>query len=161
TALELWLYERSVEVAAHPDEALIELAHVAQLTRTVGVPTADRLGQLADGSGGDEREALLEQATIHLTSRSERYLKVPASAGFSHWTWRLPDRKGHRMMVAARRVSRYEPLLRWWLNLHTRFDLPEEVALRPQDGAPLPNGVSAVHVITDAVYDPTSDRTTI
>jgi len=71
---------------------------------------------------------LPESATIHLQPRSQRFVRVPTSGGFSHWTWTLPNVKGHRMMVAARRVSRYEPLLRWWLNIHTRFDLPEEIA---------------------------------
>lgn len=123
-ALEKWLSHRSVMPSADAAAKWVELAHVSHLTRLVGVPTADRLG---DRSGAEA----FDNCTVRLQPRAERFVRVPASAGLSHWAWPLPDRKGHRIMAAARRVSRYEPLLRWWLNLHTRFDLPEEVPLGP------------------------------
>lgn len=142
-AAQAWLGYRSIEV---PEDAAIrsgELAHLRHLAQLVGVPTADRLGapKVAPAAG-------LDNGTVRAQPRAERFVRVPAAAGLSHWTWTLPDRKGHRMMAAARRVSRYEPLLRWWLNLHTRFDLPYE---KLPDGTQPPGWRM---VTLDPVHDP-------
>ena len=114
-------------ITVTPAEREAELAYIVHMTRLVGVPLASRFGVVEGSSaaGGVPRGG-----TLRVQPRSDRFVRVPASAGFSHWSWTLPDRKGHRMLVAARSVSRYEQLLRWWLNLHTRFDLAEEVALK-------------------------------
>lgn len=130
--LQKWLKQRSIDTAAAPEEALFELAHVAHLVRLVGVPTAKAQGVPETKSAPHRSEEKLPDwvATLAFQPASQRFIRVPASASFSHFSWKLPDRKGHRILVGARRVSRYEPLLRWWRNYHFRFDLPEEVSLR-------------------------------
>ncbi len=126
-ALEAWLSNRSIKLADAAEEKRVELMYLAHMTRLVGVPHPSRFGAK---TGPSDSPGLPRGSELRLQPRSDRFVRVPASAGFSHWSWTLPDRKGHRMLVAARRVSRYEPLLRWWLNFHTRFNLAEEVALR-------------------------------
>ncbi len=130
TPLEKWLDCRAIVPAKSVDgeEKQRELEYITQATRLVGVPHARRFGKRADAT--EAVDGVQIGGTLRLQPSSERFVRVPASAGFSHWSWTLPDRKGHRLLAAARRVSRYEPLLRWWLNLHTRFDLPEEVSLK-------------------------------
>ncbi|MDA7978296.1 MAG: hypothetical protein MPJ50_05940 [Pirellulales bacterium] len=132
--LRAWLTYRSI-VPTETDnpaddginpESLVELLHVAQLTRLAGVPTTNRFGEPTEDA---QTAAVRESSVQRLQPRSERFLTVPSSAGFSHASWVLPDRKGHRMLAAARRVSRYEPLLRWDQLRHFRLDLPEEISL--------------------------------
>jgi len=139
-ALKEWLTNRSIKLAHEilttdskeerakkEQENHRELEYIVHMTQLVGVPEPSRFGTVEVSEAAPP--TVPSGGTLRLQPRSDRFVRVPASAGFSHWSWTLPDRKGHRMLVAARRVSRYEPLLRWWLNLHTRFDLPEEVAL--------------------------------
>ncbi len=129
-AIEKWLDNRSIKLALADSEKQRELEYLTHMTQLVGVPHSSRFGTLDNPAEAlDAAPVVPHGGELRLQPRSDRFVRVPASAGFSHWSWTLPDRKGHRMLVAARRVSRYEPLLRWWLNLHTRFDLPEEVAL--------------------------------
>lgn len=140
-ALKKWLKNRSIKLAQEvlPTDSLEEkarkeqenqreLEYIVHMTQLVGVPEPSRYGTVVGNT--DPPPALPRGGELRLQPRSDRFVRVPASAGFSHWSWTLPDRKGHRMLVAARRVSRYEPLLRWSLNLHTRFDLAEEVPLK-------------------------------
>jgi len=144
-ALKGWLTNRGLTLAQSADEELIELAYVTHLTRLAGVPT-DVVGQLVvktPSSIASTPEKLVSQP-IRLQPSSDRFVRVPASATFAHWSWTLPDRKGHRMMVAARRVSRYEPLLRWWLNRNERFDIPDEVPLTDKSGLIESHKLSAV-----------------
>lgn len=54
---------------------------------------------------------------------------VPASAGLSHSVWDAPDRRGHRFRVSVRRVSRYEPLVRWWKRLHRPIEIPNDMII--------------------------------
>ena len=44
---------------------------------------------------------------------SRRWQTAPAVGGWSHLLLPMQDRLGQKMFVAARRVSRYEPFLRW------------------------------------------------
>lgn len=44
---------------------------------------------------------------------SRRWQTTPAVGGWSHVLLPIQDRLGQKMFVAARRVSRYEPFLRW------------------------------------------------
>ena len=44
---------------------------------------------------------------------SRRWQTTPAVGGWSHVLLPMQDRLGQKMFVAARRVSRYEPFLRW------------------------------------------------
>lgn len=115
----------SSELKQQKTEARRELEYIVHMTQLVGVPEPSRFGTVKGSTG---TPAVLNVGELHLQPRSDRFVRVPASAE-THWSWTLPDRKGHHMLVAARRVSRYEPLLRWWLNSHRRFDLPEEISL--------------------------------
>jgi len=130
--LEKWLENRSIKLAPIEAEKQRELEYLTHMTQLVGVPLPSRFGTVV---GSTDTPAVPRGGELRLQPRSDRFVRVPASAGFSHWSWTLPDRKGHRILVAARRVSRYEPLLRWYLNLHTRFDLAEEVPLKRVDSS--------------------------
>lgn len=50
---------------------------------------------------------------ITVEPANRRRLTVPAIGERSHSIWEVPDLRGHRYQVLARRVSRYEPLIQW------------------------------------------------
>lgn len=50
---------------------------------------------------------------IIMETRGRRWATVPALGTWAHIDWEAPDAAGREILVAARRVSRYEALLRW------------------------------------------------
>jgi hypothetical protein len=90
---------------------------------------------------------------IYLVPRSERWLTTPCVGGRSHSTWTVPERKGHRFRVAVRRVSRYEPLIRWAAGMNGPVPIPRHA------GVELGKGKTAipVHHWADASVLPIPD----
>jgi hypothetical protein len=50
---------------------------------------------------------------VIVETRGRRWATVPALGSWAHIDWEAPDAAGREILVAARRVSRYEALLRW------------------------------------------------
>lgn len=99
---------------------LIELFYLRQAARYIGVPDTNRLGNITRNNGQQHQENILVKGMTswHLEPRAERWLQVPAVGGWIHSLRNISDRDGHRTMVAARPVSRYEQLVRWWKGNH-------------------------------------------
>ncbi len=110
--------------------SIVQIMHVRDQACYLGALNAeDELGEIEPGDGSDAgTQAAGEEwpRGIELEPQVERWLVVPSAAGWSHSAWTVPDRKGHRFRVAIRRVSRYEPLVRWWLKRHTPVDVPAQ-----------------------------------
>jgi hypothetical protein len=137
-AIKEWLEFRNVMGSFKPDDAdfitaraVIELLHIREPARYIGLAAPDeQLGTLLEAQdevaqdGVDPR--LRELTDLAVEPMAERWLTVPASGGWSHSVWTVPDRKGHRFEGAVRRVSRYEPLLRWALQDQSPFDVPSD-----------------------------------
>jgi hypothetical protein len=95
-------------------EKQILVEHIQSLAQYVGRPRKEK----------DDRILPLQ-----VEPQTERWLTVPSSAGWSHTAWAVPDRKGHRFRVAVRRVSRYEPLIRWVKQRIEPMELPQQATL--------------------------------
>jgi hypothetical protein len=50
---------------------------------------------------------------IRMTPLQLHHISVPHVKGFAHINWQVPDQFGHRFVVSARPMSRYEPFIRW------------------------------------------------
>jgi len=100
--LSRWLHLRKIDYdAGDKYEAQVKmLTDVAQYV--------DKLARPESGF----RFVLVEQ-------RAERWLTVPSLGRRSHVAWTAPHRYGQRYRVAVRRVSRYEPLVHWYLGTQT------------------------------------------
>lgn len=125
--LQKWLKMRSVELpfvkfdvtsppsTLDPAEqknlalAILQILHLREMARYCGPLPEDGV-----------------PVEFDMEPQAERWLTVPALAGWSHSAWAVPDRHGHRFRVAVRRVSRYEPLVRWWLGKHEPLGIPTE-----------------------------------
>jgi hypothetical protein len=57
-------------------------------------------------------------------TRATQWLTLPAIAARSHSQWTVPDLKGHRYQVAVRKISRYEPIVRWAKNFTRPMNFP-------------------------------------
>ena len=72
---------------------------------------------------------------IRLEQMGLRWITVPSDGGMAHMSKVIPDLKGHRYRVGLRRVSRYEPLIRWADGDYRSFTLPRaaytEVHVQP------------------------------
>jgi hypothetical protein len=114
--LKLWLDFRSITFGAQPIEAEIPILveHIQALAQYVGLPIMDKDSRILP---------------LQVEPQTERWLTVPSSAGWSHTAWAVPDRKGHRFRVAVRRVSRYEPLIRWVKQRIEPMELPRQMTL--------------------------------
>ncbi len=103
TDLRDWLTMRGIETA-NSDEIS---KHIASFARTLAfVHPRDPF----------EPKKLLPMGhllQIRLTPLELHYMAIPHLDGFAHVDWELPDRHGHRFEVSARKMSRYELLLRW------------------------------------------------
>lgn len=106
--LRQWFALRSIETneAEEQLEAHLQaLVALAQYIRKVMVPTpASAVGPKPPPM----HYILLEQ-------RFERWVTVPAIGRRSQIVWTAPHRYGQRYQVALRRISRYEPLVHWYL----------------------------------------------
>ncbi|MBL8868790.1 MAG: hypothetical protein JNK90_03300 [Planctomycetaceae bacterium] len=131
--LREWLKQRSLTLPVSIAEQVIELAHVTHLIRLAGLPIDLQIGELIDEIPMLRRERVHALGDLAVQPVAERFLSVPASAGRSHAVWSLPDFKGHRILAATRRVSRYEPLLRWLKSDNARRDLPADRMLTGGD----------------------------
>jgi hypothetical protein len=88
------------------------------------IALAERLGRIAaylrsikrDDDKRDTSETS-DTLRVRVESRDRRWSSVPAVQGFAHVDWEVPDRRGHRFVVGARLVSRYEPFIRWALGI--------------------------------------------
>ncbi len=103
---------------------VVQLMHLREQARYLGSGDAEaELGNLAvpDKQAANDPDRL---RTLDVEPQVERWLVVPAAAGWSHSVWPVPDRQGHRFRVAVRRVSRYEPLVRWWKKQHAPVEIP-------------------------------------
>jgi hypothetical protein len=108
--LRPWFQLRGVTLGEDPTAVRI-LRQFRDLARYVGVPAPDS-----------------PVRAIRLEPRSSRWLTLPSLGGRTTTIWPVPDRKGHRYEVAARRVSRYEPLIEWAVGITAPFpDPPREV----------------------------------
>lgn len=92
-----WLEERSI-IGSEDESALLLLRRMArewwnQCTNLH--PGSDQVGH------------------IIMETRGRRWATVPALGSWAHIDWEAPDAAGREILVAARRVSRYEALLRW------------------------------------------------
>lgn len=65
---------------------------------------------------------------IRVENRGERWVSVPSIGQRVHTSWALPSQMGHRCQVALRRVSRYEPFVRWAVGRYQPFDIPTDQA---------------------------------
>jgi hypothetical protein len=61
---------------------------------------------------------------IRLEQMGLRWITVPSDGGIAHMSKVIPDLKGHRYRVGLRRVSRYEPLIRWAEGDYRSFTIP-------------------------------------
>ncbi|NEQ46946.1 MAG: hypothetical protein F6K00_26760 [Leptolyngbya sp. SIOISBB] len=108
---------------ANLTRTVIELLYVQQAARYLGLQEPDAHEGILVPPPSETAAPLAE---IAVEPQTERWLVVPASAGRSHSVWDAPDRRGHRFRASVRRVSRYEPLVRWWKKLHRPIEIPAD-----------------------------------
>ncbi len=101
-----WLAIRSITAGDAPAETLGTLGAVARYV----IPSA--YATLLRGPAASPLPVL------RLTAQDRRWISVPHRGGRARIAWTLPDTARHRPQVLGRRVSRYEPLIRWVLQLH-------------------------------------------
>lgn len=92
-----WLAERSIS-GSEEESALLLLRRMAR-------EWWNQCTNLYPGS--------YEVGHIIMETRGRRWATVPSLGSWAHIDWEAPDAAGREILVAARRVSRYEALLRW------------------------------------------------
>lgn len=70
--------------------------------------------------------------TIRVEVRDRRWVSVPAVNDRSHIDWATPDTRGHRLEAVGRKVSRYEPVIRWALGDFRLSRWPAAVEIEPE-----------------------------
>lgn len=95
----------------------------------------------------DDSDTMLDVSQllpIRMTPLQLAHITVPHLDGFAHADWELPDRWGHRFDISARRMSRYELLLRWSTNSlrpqlrHKGVEVHVRRAITRNDGIDMP-----------------------
>ena len=107
--LLVWFGARGLSLGSTPEVRTL-LERLSGLARFVFCPIK-KLDALPVALPSDVNPATI--APIRLELAGQRWRTVPADAYVSHSRWICPDQAGRRFKVRVRKVSRYEPLIRW------------------------------------------------
>jgi hypothetical protein len=105
-----WYVNRSIKLDPDDKKRHEQLTRIHEIAKYVWQPIKE-FGQLY---------------FIRVETRATQWLTLPAIAARSHSQWTVPDLKGHRYQVAVRKISRYEPIVRWAKNFTRPIELPSD-----------------------------------